>query len=146
MRLKKGVLRKKLLLECGFTLEKATKVAIADEKANKHVAEVVKARSLGPTTSTEVHRVKQVSSHSVCHEETNSKSESKCKHGGKKKHPSEKCNFKSATCHKVKKQGHIAPVCKMSKRYGVHAVKKQESSPSHVSEDGYGTYHGECQD
>ena len=54
--------QKKLLVESGLTLEKAIKVAIADEAANKSVAELAKARGLGPTN--EVHRMKATSSKS----------------------------------------------------------------------------------
>ena len=76
MELKSEVLRKKkkkLLVECGLTLEKAIKVAIADETANRDVAELAKARGLRPSTSTGIHHVKRVSSHSVSKKETDSK-------------------------------------------------------------------------
>ena len=53
---------KKLLVESGLTLEKAIKVAIADEAANKDVTELAKARGLGSTN--EVHRMKTTSSKS----------------------------------------------------------------------------------
>ena len=127
--------KKKLLVECALTLEKAIKVAIADETANRDVAELAKARSLRPSTSTGIHRVKRVSSHSVSKKETDSKRKSKCKHCGKRNYPLEKCKFISVTCQKCKK--HIAPVCKISKRSGVHAMEKQESNPPHVSENQY---------
>ena len=84
--------------------------------------------------------MKQVSSNSVSKKENNSKRESKCNHCGKKNYPSEKCKFKSATCHKSKKQGRIAPVPTTSKGSGDPAVEKQESSPPHVSEDKYSDF------
>ena len=52
--------QKKLLVESGLTPEKAIKVAIADEAANKDIAELAKARGQGPTN--EVHRMKATSS------------------------------------------------------------------------------------
>ena len=48
--------QKKMLVESGLTLEKAIKVAIADNAANKDVAEIAKARGLVSTN--EVHRMK----------------------------------------------------------------------------------------
>ena len=86
--------------------------------------------------------MKRVSSHSVSKEETDSKRKSKCKHYGKRNYPSEKCKFKSAACQKCKK--HIAAVCKISKRSGVHEMEKQESNPPHVSENQYCDFSSMC--
>ena len=104
-------------MESGLTLEKAIKVAIADEAANKDVAELAKARGLGSTNV--VHRMKATSSKSAKskkNKEDTSQGGTKCKHCGKRNHPAEKCKFKHATCHKSNKEGQIAPVCKSSKK------------------------------
>ena len=127
------------MIESGLTLEKAVKVAVADGAANKDVAELAKARGLGPTTSNEIHRVKPVTPRPSFKKESTSKEGVKCKHCGRTNHPSEKCKIKSATCHKCKKQGHIAPICK-SKRSGVHAVEEQDPYPSETDEDEYSDF------
>lgn len=132
--------QKKLLVESGLTLEKAVKVAVADEAANKDVAELAKARGLGPTTNNEVHRVKPATPYPSSKKESTSKGRVKCKHCGRNNHPAEKCKFKSATCHKCKKQGHIAPVCKSTRRSGVHAVEEQDPYPSETDDDEYSDF------
>ena len=84
--------QKKLLVESGLTLEKASKVVIADEAANKDVAELAQARRLGPTN--EVHRLKATnskSSKSKINKEDNPQGGTKCKHCGKRNHSTEKC-------------------------------------------------------
>ena len=48
--------KKKLLVRSALTIEKASKVAIADEAVNEDVAKHAKARGLGLTN--EVHRMK----------------------------------------------------------------------------------------
>jgi len=106
--------QKKLLVETGLAVEKAIKIAVADEAANKDVAELARARN--QNNPNEVHRVKFVQNRQVPRKENTSKTEEKCEHCGKKNHPAEKCRFKSATCHKCKKQGHIAPVCRSAKK------------------------------
>ena len=133
--------QKKLLVESGLTLEKAIKVAIADEAANKSVAELAKARGLGPTN--EVHRMKATSSKSSkskTNKEDNSQGGTKCKHCGKRNHPAEKCKFKHATCHKCNKQGHIAPVCKSSKKCQVHAVEEKLSDSEENTNEEFDDY------
>lgn len=46
---------------------------------------------------------------------TSSIAPSKCKHCGYKNHTSDKCKFKTATCHNCKKEGHLASICKERK-------------------------------
>ena len=43
----------------------------------------------------------------------------------KKKLSAEKCKFKHATCHQRKKEGHISPICKSSKKSQVLAVEEK---------------------
>ena len=43
----------------------------------------------------------------------------------KKKLSAQKCKFKHATCHQCNKEGHIASICKTSKKYQVHAVEEK---------------------
>ena len=43
----------------------------------------------------------------------------------KKKLSAEKCKFKHATCHQRNKEGHIAPICKSSKKSQVLAVEEK---------------------
>ena len=105
--------QKKLLVESGLTLEKVIKVAIADEATNQEVTQLAKATGLSPTN--EIHYMKATSS---------KWSKSKT---NKENHSAEKCRFKHATCHKCNIQGHIAPVCKPSKKSQVHAVKEKLS-------------------
>ena len=127
----------KLLVESGLTLQKAIKVSIADEAANKDVPELTKARGLGPTN--EVHRMKATSSKSSkskINKEDNPQGGTECKHCGKRNRSAEKCKFKHATCHKCNKQGHTAPVCKSSKKSQDHAVvEKLSDSEENTNEE-----------
>ena len=43
----------------------------------------------------------------------------------KKKLSAQKCKFKHATCHQCNKEGHIASICKSSKKSHVHAVEEK---------------------
>ena len=58
----------------------------------------------------------------------------------KKNHPAEKCKFKHATCHKSNKQGHIAPVCKSSKKCQVHAVEEKLSNSEENTNEEFDDY------
>ncbi|PFX23520.1 Uncharacterized protein K02A2.6 [Stylophora pistillata] len=133
--------QKKLLVESGLTREKAIKVAIADEAANKDVAGLAKARGLVPTN--EVHRMNATPSKPLkpkTNKEDNPLGEPKCKHCGKRNHPAEKCKFKRAACHKCNKQGHIAPVCKSSKKSQVHAVEEKLSESKENTNEEFDDY------
>ena len=51
-----------------------------------------------------------------------------------------KCKFKYATCHKSNKQGHIAPVCKSSKKCQVHAVEEKLSNSEENTNEEFDDY------
>ena len=104
-------------------------------------AELAKARGLGPTN--EVHRMKArslKSSKSKTNKEDNPEGGTKCKHCGKRNHSAEKCKFKHATCHKCNKPGHIALVCKSSKKSQVHAVEEKLSDSEENTNEEFDDY------
>ncbi|KAL5505227.1 hypothetical protein EMCRGX_G006629, partial [Ephydatia muelleri] len=51
----------------------------------------------------------------------------RCPHCGKNNHSSEKCSFKSATCYKCRKPGHIASVCRQKYVAGLQWMEPQDT-------------------
>lgn len=110
-------IQKKLLSEKDLTYdEKALELAQSIEAAEKDTGALrAGVKGTGATGAGEVHFTKKTGSSSVCY---------RC--GGD--HLATSCKFKGVECHRCKKKGHIARVCRSSKEAskGQHDRWKQK--------------------
>jgi hypothetical protein len=90
-------LQKRLLSEATLTLTKALELAQSMEAAKTHAKQLGSGGDNGTSPGELVHYTGQI--------------KKPCYRCGRK-HSESECKFKSATCHKCGKSGHIAPVCR----------------------------------
>ena len=126
-------IQKRLLAEPNLTLDKALELALVQESAEQNAAQLQACkhprRQKLKLTSLEVTQTPKQSngkkSFGACH---------RC--GGK--HMQKDCPFKEAECHKCKKKGHLAQVCRSkTKQTQLNAAPQQaraQNSTHHMEE------------
>ncbi|KAL5487308.1 hypothetical protein EMCRGX_G019895 [Ephydatia muelleri] len=102
--------QKKLLSEEDLTFARAAEIAQSREAAQLNVQQLKETSVAVKTVSSRV-----------------DKQFRRCPHCGKNNHSSEKCSFKSATCYKCRKPGHIASVCRQKYVAGLQWMEPQDT-------------------
>ena len=139
--LRNEAIQKKLLSISDLTYEKALETALAMESASKDVVELQAKQALP------VNKIK-FKKHKIQKQPQKPKSDNKlqkvsqkvdvtCFHCARKNHRPQDCKFKTATCYKCNKVGHISPACKPQfKKQQIHSleVEQTDSDSSSSSE------------
>eukprot|EP00731_Ephydatia_muelleri_P033663 Em0034g45a len=102
--------QKRLLSEEDLTFARAAEIAQSREAAQLNVQQLKETSVAVKTVSSRV-----------------DKQFRRCPHCGKNNHSSEKCSFKSATCYKCRKPGHIASVCRQKYVAGLQWMEPQDT-------------------
>ena len=135
-------IQKKLLSVANLTYEKALETALAMESASKDVVEL-QAKQVQPVNKLKVkhHKKKKEKSkpkQSQPQETPPAKEKVACFHCARTNHEPNKCKFKTATCYKCKKIGHIVPACKPQfKKQQIHNLETGYSDSSETDSEEY---------
>ena len=102
-----GRLQRRLLAEPDLTLKDATKIALAQETAEKGAQQLQQQQGV---QSSNVHKVGQMKPHRQF-QLPRTTNQYVCHRCGGNNHKPQDCRFKDAECRSCKKKGHIARVC-----------------------------------
>eukprot|EP00795_Rhopilema_esculentum_P012573 gene12573-3272_t len=119
--LRSDTIQRKLLTEIDLTFDKAQRITVAMELAQKNAVDLQPSSSSGGLGVNKVehkHKKKAKASASA------SKPAKECWRFGRDKHNAYDCKFKSLKCFNCSKQGHSAKRCRSEKKKTVPSVKK----------------------
>ena len=133
--LRNDAIQKKLLSVDKLTYDKALETALAMESASKDVVEL-QAKQMQPVNKIKITKYKKKTdkqSQKGLHQPHQSVA---CFHCARTNHKSFECKFKTATCYKCGKVGHIIPACKPQfKKHQIHCVETKEQSETNSESD-----------